>query len=189
MSGEYKITIYRDGREGEAFSVTSGADVVVGRSSKCDVTISGDASISKRQLLLRVTPDGSLEAEELGRFGMRVGATQVAEGERRILEPGDNVLIGSVTELRIEEVSGGGGDADQKTAATFAGESPAEAPGATAATRVPDEPALDAMRGAKAAGAATDERTSVAPEPDGTLATRLPAGADPLPPSATVTAS
>lgn len=89
--------VYRDttGKQ-HVVSLKSPRSMTIGRSSGCDVQLSGDAQVSRVHAQLeRVGPDWALIDDGLSRNGTYVNGERVS-GRRR-LQDGDTVLIGSTS--------------------------------------------------------------------------------------------
>jgi hypothetical protein len=89
--------VYRDttGKQ-HVVSLKSPGSMTIGRSSGCDIQLSGDAQVSRVHAQLeRVGPDWTVIDDGLSRNGTYVNGERVS-GRRR-LQDGDTVLIGSTS--------------------------------------------------------------------------------------------
>ncbi len=96
----WRLSVTQGKQRGQRFELHDG-DNVIGRSRKCDVTISSDAlDVSGRHLVISVTGN-HVEVENTGRHGTRVDNVPLTAPD--VLRGGQRILLAKSTEFVLEK--------------------------------------------------------------------------------------
>ena len=123
MATQLKITFTSGGNLGEDYRLDLDAPRLLGRTHAADVVVSPkDGDVSGRHL--EFVPDGEGAAVRcLSKHGFKLNGDEVAEGEQRPLQKGDEIRIGMRVRIRVDGIGpsvDGGAAAENETIATRA---------------------------------------------------------------------